>query len=194
MRPCGSAAYRFADVDTRFGDRFAGLAVKALRQRGRSVAALPGLQGQLVGHLEGLAECQDDLVRQVLIRDLKRQTSVRIQRDIIDAIRTHRYSVGTDHIKSSEDVAVVVTGLEVFGDVGKRRQILWILSRARDVTDLMFCYDVLQTERERENDKEVHRELVDYLQWATSWKNKSDLLFILFHTSQNHNHGSTFLV
>lgn len=150
MRPCGSAAYRFADVDTRFGDRFAGLAVKALRQRGRSVAALPGLQGQLVGHLEGLAECQDDLVRQVLIRDLKRQTSVRIQRDIIDAIRTHRYRVGTDHIKSSEDVAVVVTGLEVFGDVGKRRQILWILSRARDVTDLMFCYDVLQTERERE--------------------------------------------
>lgn len=194
MRPCGSAAYRFADVDTRFGDRFAGLAVKALRQRGRSVAALPGLQGQLVGHLEGLAECQDDLVRQVLIRDLKRQTSVRIQRDIIDAIRTHRYSVGTDHIKSSEDVAVVVTGLEVFGDVGKRRQILWILSRARDVTDLMFCYDVLQTEREREKDKEVHRELVDYLQWATSWKNKSDLLFILFHTSQNHNHCSTFLV
>lgn len=194
MRPCGSAAYRFADVDTRFGDRFAGLAVKALRQRGRSVAALPGLQGQLVGHLEGLAECQDDLVRQVLIRDLKRQTSVRIQRDIIDAIRTHRYSVGTDHIKSSEDVAVVVTGLEVFGDVGKRRQILWILSRARDVTDLMFCYDVLQTEREREKDKEVHRELVDYLQWATSWKNKSDLLFILFHTSQNHNHCSTILV
>ena len=74
VRLCGSAAYRFADVDSRFGDRFAGLAVKALRQCGRSVAALPGLQGQLVGHLEGLAERQDDLVRQVLTRASKEQT------------------------------------------------------------------------------------------------------------------------
>lgn len=64
--PCGRGAYRFADVDARFGDRLAGLAVKALWKRGRSVAALPGLQGQLVGNLEGLAECQDDLIRQVL--------------------------------------------------------------------------------------------------------------------------------
>lgn len=71
MQLCGSNAYRFADVDARFGDRFAGLAVEALRQRGRSVAALPGLQGQLVGHLEGLAQCQDDLIRQVL-REEKR--------------------------------------------------------------------------------------------------------------------------
>lgn len=31
---CGSNAYRFADVDTRFGDRFAGLAVKTLWQCG----------------------------------------------------------------------------------------------------------------------------------------------------------------
>lgn len=46
-------------------------------------------------------------------------------------------------------MAVVVTGLEVFGDVGKCRQILWILSRTRDVTDLMFCYDVLQREKEK---------------------------------------------
>lgn len=43
-------------------------------------------------------------------------------------------------------MAVVVTGLEVFGDVGERRQVFWILSRARDVADLMFCYDVLQRE------------------------------------------------
>ena len=57
-------------------------------------------------------------------------------------------SVSTNHIKSSEDVAVVVTGLEVFGDVGKCRQILWILSRTRDVTDLMFCDDVLQERKE----------------------------------------------
>lgn len=48
------------------------------------------------------------------------------------------------HIKSSEDVAVVVAGLEIFGDVGKCREILWILSCTRDVTDLMFRDDILQ--------------------------------------------------
>ncbi|KAF3859248.1 hypothetical protein F7725_021648, partial [Dissostichus mawsoni] len=36
----------------------------ALGQRGGAVAALPRLQGQLVGHLEGLAQGQDDLIRQ----------------------------------------------------------------------------------------------------------------------------------
>ena len=51
-------------------------------------------------------------------------------------------------------MAVVVTGLEVFGDVGKCRQILWILSRTRDVTDLVFCYDVLQRHREIKRCKE----------------------------------------
>lgn len=59
--------YRFADVDTRFGDRFAGLAVKALRQCWRTVAALSSLEGQLVGHFEGLAKRQDDFIRQVLV-------------------------------------------------------------------------------------------------------------------------------
>lgn len=75
-RRCGSDAYGFADVDPRFGDGFAGLAVEALGQRGRSVAALPGLQGQLIGHLEGLAQGQDDLVRQVLTSG---EEAVRIQ-------------------------------------------------------------------------------------------------------------------
>lgn len=42
----------------------------------------------------------------------------------------------------------MVTRLEVFGDVGKCRQILWILSRTRDVAYLMFCYDVLRRERD----------------------------------------------
>lgn len=46
-------------------------------------------------------------------------------------------------------MAVVVTGLEVFGDVGKCGQILWILSCTRDVTNLMLRYDVLQRESER---------------------------------------------
>lgn len=68
---CKSGAYRFADVDPRFGDRFAGFAVKALGQCRRSVATLPGLKGQLVGYLEGLAECQYDFIRQVLTRGQK---------------------------------------------------------------------------------------------------------------------------
>lgn len=63
---------------------------------------------------------------------------------------THSFSVGTDHVKRSENMAVVVTGLEVFGDVSERRQIFWILSRTWDVTDLVLCYDVLQKDRERE--------------------------------------------
>lgn len=45
-------------------------------------------------------------------------------------------------------MAVVVTGLEIFGDVGKRRQVLGILSRTRDVPDLVFRDDVLQGRRE----------------------------------------------
>lgn len=65
---CDRNAYRFADVDTRFGDWFTGLAVEALGQRGRSMAALPGLKGQLVGHLEGLAKCQDNFICQILTR------------------------------------------------------------------------------------------------------------------------------
>lgn len=44
-------------------------------------------------------------------------------------------------------MAVVVTGLEIFGDVGKCREILWILSCTRDVTDLMFRYDILQRQK-----------------------------------------------
>lgn len=62
------AAYSFADVDARLGDGFAGFAVEALGQRRRAVAALPGLEGQLVGHLEGLAQGQDDFIGQVLTR------------------------------------------------------------------------------------------------------------------------------
>lgn len=56
-------------------------------------------------------------------------------------------SFRTYHIKSSEDMAVVVTGLEIFGDVGKCREILWILSCTRDVTDLVFRYDILQRQK-----------------------------------------------
>lgn len=77
--------------------------------------------------------------------------------------------MSTNHVESGEDVAVVVTGLEVFGDVGKRRQVLGILSRARDVPDLVFRDDVLQRRREetiregsgpRQPDKEVHTKVL----------------------------------
>lgn len=47
------------------------------------------------------------------------------------------------HIYCAEDVAVVVAGLQVLGDVRKRAQVLWVLGRTRDVTDFMFCDDVL---------------------------------------------------
>lgn len=69
----------------------------------------------------------------------------------------HRHSASTDHIKSSEDVAVVMTGLEVFGDVGKCRQILWILSRTRDVTNFMLCYNILQSKRKMKKEKNGER-------------------------------------
>lgn len=54
-----------------------------------------------------------------------------------------RNTVSTDHVKSSEDVAVVVTGLQIFGDIGKCGQVFWILSRAGDVPNLMLCDDIL---------------------------------------------------
>lgn len=48
------------------------------------------------------------------------------------------------HIHGAEDVAVVVTGLQVLGDVRKRAQVLWVLGRARDVTDFVFGDNVLR--------------------------------------------------
>lgn len=40
-------------------------------------------------------------------------------------------------------MAVVVAGLQVFSDIRKRAQVLWVLRRTRDVTDFMFGDDVL---------------------------------------------------
>lgn len=112
------------------------------------MAALSGLEGQLVGHLEGLAKRQDDFIRQVLVGGVQRDAKTRLQTVFGGFFSDPRgCGFGTDHVKSSEDVAVVVTGLEIFGDVGKRRQILRILSRARDVTDLVFRYDVLRRQK-----------------------------------------------
>lgn len=55
-------------------------------------------------------------------------------------------------------MAVVVTGLEIFGDVGKRRQILRILSRTGDVSNLVFRYDVLQRQEGRSREEEKREE------------------------------------
>lgn len=48
-------------------------------------------------------------------------------------------------------MAVVVAGLEVFGDVGECGEILRVLGCTGDVTDLMLGDDVLSGENEREN-------------------------------------------
>ena len=50
------------------------------------------------------------------------------------------------HVEGGEDVAVMVAGLEVFGDVGECGQVFRVLSRTRDVADLMLCNDVLRRE------------------------------------------------
>lgn len=49
----------------------------------------------------------------------------------------------THHIHSAEDVAVVVAGLQVLGDVGERAEILGVLSSAGDVPDLVLSNDIL---------------------------------------------------
>lgn len=50
------------------------------------------------------------------------------------------------HVYCAEHMAVVVAGLQVLSDVGKRAQVFWILGCTRNVTDLMLCDDVLHRE------------------------------------------------
>lgn len=49
----------------------------------------------------------------------------------------------THHIHRAENMAVVVAGLQVLGDVGKGTQVLWVLSSAGDVPDLVLSNDIL---------------------------------------------------
>lgn len=73
------------------------------------------------------------------------------------------------HVEGGEDVAVVVAGLEVFGDVGEGGQVVGILSGARDVADLVLGDDVLRTNaRPRRYDSAVV---------AGETQNKQHLLF-----------------
>lgn len=53
------------------------------------------------------------------------------------------------HVHCAEHVAVVVARLQVLGDVGKRAQVLGVLSGARDVSDLVLCNDVLHQREEQ---------------------------------------------
>lgn len=52
-------------------------------------------------------------------------------------------STPTHHIHGAEDVAVVVAGLQVLGDVGERAEIIGVLSSAGNVPDLVLSNDVL---------------------------------------------------
>ena len=61
----------------------------------------------------------------------------------------------TDHVEGGEDVAVVVAGLEVLGDVGEGGKVVRVLRRTRDVADLMFSDDILK-KRKREREREVN--------------------------------------
>lgn len=49
----------------------------------------------------------------------------------------------THHVHGAENVAVVVAGLQVLGNVGKCTQVLRVLCSARNVPDLMLSNDIL---------------------------------------------------
>lgn len=57
-----------------------------------------------------------------------------------------RPQVSPYHVHCAEHVAVVVAGLQVLGDVGKRAQVLRVLGCTRDVTNLVLRNDVLHGE------------------------------------------------
>jgi hypothetical protein len=68
-------------------------------------------------------------------------------------------SRATDHVEGGEDVAVVVAGLEVFGDVGKGGEVVRVLCCTRDVPDLVLSDDVLR-ERGRDGQTDILKSLL----------------------------------
>jgi len=111
-----------------------------------------GLQRQLIGDLERLAKRQYDLVGQILHTGRrKRKRRRRKKRTAPGILWCENEWAGTYHFHRAEHVAVVVAGLQVLGDVGERAQVLRVLGRTRDVTDLVLRDDVLRRgERQRE--------------------------------------------
>lgn len=61
-----------------------------------------------------------------------------------ERIEAERWRFPAHHVHRAEDVAVVVAGLQVLGDVRKRAQVLRVLGRARDVADFVLGDDVLR--------------------------------------------------
>lgn len=64
--PAGPTYCGFPHADPRLRHRFGRFCFNHLSCRGAHCPGLLGLQGQLIGHLEGLPQRQDDLVGQVL--------------------------------------------------------------------------------------------------------------------------------
>lgn len=67
-----------------------------------------------------------------------------MQTAVDERVKADRWRFLSHHIHRAEDVAVVVTGLQVLGDVRKRAQVLRVLGRTRDVADFVLRDDVLQ--------------------------------------------------
>lgn len=122
-----------------------------------------GLQSQLIGDLKRLAERQYDLIGQILHRrreqgdeqavifwggwgvvfwDLLRLRGQETVSEDKILVRVRREL--PHHVDRAEHVAVVVAGLQVLGDVGKRAQVLRVLGCARNVADLVLRDDVLR--------------------------------------------------
>lgn len=51
----------------------------------------------------------------------------------------------TYYINGAKDMAVVVAGLQVLGDIGKCTEILWVLSSTGDVPDFVLSNNILAT-------------------------------------------------
>lgn len=116
-----------------------------------------GLQSQLIGDLKRLAERQYDLIGQILHRRREQEQGdeqaviflggvfwdlLRLRGQETVSVRARREH--PHHVDRAEHVAVVVAGLQVLGDVGKRAQVLRVLGCARNVADLVLRDDVLR--------------------------------------------------
>lgn len=54
----------------------------------------------------------------------------------------------THHFHSAEDMTEVVAALQILGDVSKSAEVIWVLSSAWDVPDLMLCnYGLMDKDR-----------------------------------------------
>jgi len=59
----------------------------------------------------------------------------------------------THHLHGAEDVAEVVSALQILGDVGEAPQVVGVLGRARDVPDLMLRHNGLPANQSTGQDR-----------------------------------------